>query len=66
MVNFLDGISSSINNGTSLNEAIKLIASKGGTTEAGINSLKGNNVLQLFERGIISAVNRSKELGDEY
>ena len=66
MVNFLDGISSSINNATSLNEAIKLIASKGGTTEAGINSLKGNNVLQLFEKGIISAVNRSKELGDEY
>ena len=46
--------------------AIDLIASKKGTTEAGINSLKDNNVLQLFEKGIISAMKRSKEISDEY
>ena len=49
-----------------MDEAINIIASKKGTTEAGINSLKGNNVLQLFEKGIISAVRRSKEISDEY
>jgi pyrroline-5-carboxylate reductase len=43
-----------------------MIASKKGTTEAGINSLKSNNVLQLFEKGIISAVKRSKEISNEY
>ena len=63
---FLDGISSSVAADISMDEAINIIASKKGTTEAGINSLKGNNVLQLFEKGIISAVRRSKEISDEY
>lgn len=64
--NFLDGISSSIDDGVGLDEAINMIASKKGTTEAGINSLKQNNVLQLFEKGIISAIKRSKEISNEY
>ena len=34
--------------------------------ESEINSLKDNNVLQLFEKGIISAMKRSKEISDEY
>ena len=58
--------SSSISDGIDLDMAIDLIASKKGTTEAGINSLKDNNVLQLFEKGIISAMKRSKEISDEY
>ena len=66
IVNFLEGISSSISDGIDLDEAIDLIASKKGTTEAGINSLKDNNVLQLFEKGIISAMKRSKDISDEY
>ena len=66
IVNFLEGISSSISDGIDFDMAIDLIASKKGTTEAGINSLKDNNVLQLFEKGIISAMKRSKEISDEY
>lgn len=64
--NFLDGISSSVAADVGMDEAINMIASKKGTTEAGINSLKSNNVLQLFEKGIISAVKRSKEISNEY
>tara|TARA_B110000240_G_C13505589_1_gene455996 strand:- start:1623 stop:2417 length:795 start_codon:yes stop_codon:yes gene_type:complete len=64
--NFLDGISASIREGVELDDAINKIASKKGTTEAGINSLKSNNVLQLFEKGIVNAIKRSKEISNEY
>ena len=51
---------------TKADDAIDKIASKKGTTEAGINSLKSNNVLQLFEKGIVNAIKRSKEISNEY
>ena len=63
---FLDGISASVKDNVGFDEAIKKIASKKGTTEAGINSLISNNVLELFEKGILNAIKRSKEISDEY
>ena len=47
----------------SMEDLIKEITSKGGTTEAGLNYLKENNLSQLFENIIIAAKDRSKEIG---
>ena len=44
---------------TSIEDLIKNIASKGGTTEAGLNYLKKNKVDKLFENVIITAENKS-------
>ena len=46
----------------SIDNLIKDITSKGGTTEAGLNYLRKNNLDQLFEKVILEAQKKSKEI----
>ncbi len=46
----------------SINDLIKNITSKGGTTEAGLKYLKKNNIEKLFENVITEAQKKSKEI----
>ena len=50
-------------NDNEIGELIEKITSKAGVTEAGLKSFKENNVDKLLEQVIISAQNRSKEIG---
>ncbi|TYB78067.1 pyrroline-5-carboxylate reductase [Bizionia gelidisalsuginis] len=45
---------------------IARVASKGGTTQAAIDSMEDNNVKQLIQDAAYSAFNRAIELGKEY
>jgi pyrroline-5-carboxylate reductase len=45
-----------------LDELIKGVASKGGTTEAALNYFNANNLDKILINGIKSAENRGKEL----
>lgn len=45
---------------------IQRVASKGGTTEAAIDSMKDNNVSMLIKEAANAAVDRAVELGQEY
>ncbi|MDB9748073.1 hypothetical protein OAB41_04945 [Gammaproteobacteria bacterium] len=45
--------------------ALKNCPSKKGTTEAGIKKFKSLKVLNSFEKGIIAAIKRSKEISNE-
>ncbi|MFA5986443.1 MAG: pyrroline-5-carboxylate reductase dimerization domain-containing protein [Parcubacteria group bacterium] len=46
----------------SIDDLIKNVTSKGGTTEAGLNYIKKNNLNKLFENVIIEAQKKSKEM----
>lgn len=46
----------------SLDDLIKAVASKGGTTEAALNTFEKNNIGEGLEQGIISARDRATEL----
>jgi len=48
-----------------MDELIETVASKKGTTEAGIKEFKSLKVLNSFEKGIIAAIKRSKEISNE-
>jgi len=50
-------------NNNEIGELIERITSKAGVTEAGLKSFKENNIDKLLEQVIISAQNRSKEIG---
>ena len=52
-----------IENGLSPKELIKMVASPGGTTIAGLEALLKSNVKDVLERTIAAATTRSKELG---
>jgi pyrroline-5-carboxylate reductase len=45
---------------------IARVASKGGTTQAAIDSMEDNNVKQLIQDAAYAAFNRAIELGKEY
>ena len=66
MINLMRGISVSIEDRKDLNDLIKKVASKKGTTEAGLNSFNVSKLNKAFEKGINSAINRSKEISNEY
>lgn len=50
------------NSDKNLDELIKEVASKGGTTEAALKVFNENSLKEILENGILSAENRAKEL----
>ena len=66
IANLMKGVGSSIENDGDLDNLIKAVASKKGTTEAGLKSLKSNNLNQIFEKGLNAAIKRSKEISNEF
>ena len=66
MCNLLDGVSKSIGSGETINSLIDAVASKKGTTEAGIKSFKGDQLSKSFDKGIAAAIKRSKEISSEF
>ncbi|ASK30511.1 pyrroline-5-carboxylate reductase [Chryseobacterium sp. T16E-39] len=50
------------NSEKSLEELIKDVASKGGTTEAAIKTFEENSLTEVLKKGILNAENRAKEL----
>jgi pyrroline-5-carboxylate reductase len=65
MSGLLEGVALSLEDGSSIDDLIKKVASKKGTTEAGLKSFKKNKLLSSFDKGISAAVNRSKEIANE-
>lgn len=65
MVNLMKGVSLSIEK-NDLESLITAVASKKGTTEAGLESFKTNNLDKVFEQGLDTAIRRSKEISNEY
>ncbi len=63
---FLDLIKAAIrtvdNSDKNLDELIKEVASKGGTTEAALKVFNENSLKEIVENGIFAAENRAKEL----
>ena len=66
IVNLMKGVGSSVENDGNLDNLIKAVASKKGTTEAGLKYLKSNNLNQIFEKGLNAAIKRSKEISNEF
>ena len=64
--NLLEGVSSSIIENNDLDELIALVASKKGTTEAGLKSFKASKLSQNFEKGIAAAIKRAKDISAEF
>ena len=64
MVNLMKGVGLSIEN-NDLDSLINAVASKKGTTEAGLESFKTNSLDKVFEKGLDSAIKRSKEISNE-
>lgn len=54
------------NSKMTIEELITLIASKGGTTEQGLNKLQIQGISDLLKNTIRSTINKSKEIGDHY
>ena len=50
------------NSDKSLEELIKDVASKGGTTEAALETFEKNELKAILKKGILAAENRAKEL----
>lgn len=65
MVNLMKGVSLSIEN-NDLDSLILAVASKKGTTEAGLKSFKANNLNKIFEKGLDEAIKRSKEISNDH
>ena len=66
MTSLIQGVAMSINNNSNLDELIKMVASKKGTTEAGLEYFKSNKLDTIFKKGLQIAVNRSKEISNEF
>ena len=66
MVNLIKGIGLSIEHNQDLDELIAAVASKKGTTEAGLDSFKSMKLNKSFEDGINAAIKRSKEISNEF
>ena len=64
--NLLEGVSYSINDNSNLDELIASVASKKGTTEAGLKSFKSSKLSQNFEKGIAAAIKRAKDISVEF
>ena len=66
IVNLIKGVGSSIEDKKDLDALIMSVASKKGTTEAGLKSFKSNKISINFEKGLNAAIKRSKEISNEY
>ncbi len=66
MVNLIRGVGLSIEHNQDLDELIAAVASKRGTTEAGLSSFKSLKLSKSFEDGINAAVKRSREISNEF
>ena len=66
IVNLIKGVGLSIKDGKDLDALIMKVASKKGTTEAGLKSFKSNSINKIFEQGLNAAIKRSKEISNEY
>ena len=66
IVNLIKGIGASIENDKDLDKLISAVASKKGTTEAGLKSFKTNKLNKIFEEGLKAAIKRSEEISNEY
>jgi pyrroline-5-carboxylate reductase len=64
--NLLEGVSNSISDNSNLDELIASVASKKGTTEAGLMSFKSSKLSQNFEKGISAAIKRAKDISTEF
>ena len=64
--NLLEGVSYSINDNSNLDELITSVASKKGTTEAGLKSFKSSKLSQNFDKGIAAAIKRAKNISVEF
>ena len=64
--NLLEGVANSINDNSNLDELIASVASKKGTTEAGLQSFKSSKLSQNFEKGITAAIKRAKDISAEF
>jgi pyrroline-5-carboxylate reductase len=64
--NLMEGIGIASKDNKAMDELISVVASKKGTTEAGLKSFKSSKILNSFEKGIIAAINRSKEISNEF
>ena len=64
--NLMIGVGTSIDSGKSLEELISSVASKKGTTEAGLKSMKANKISSSFNKSIKVAIKRSKEISSEF
>ena len=64
--NLMIGVGTSIGSGKSLEELISSVASKKGTTEAGLKSMKANKISSSFNKSIKVAIKRSKEISSEF
>ena len=61
----IEGVGISSRDNKSMDQLIAAVASKKGTTEAGLNSFKSSKLSDSFEKGVIAAINRSKEISNE-
>ena len=66
IVNLIKGVGASIENDKDLDKLISAVASKKGTTEAGLKSFKENKLNKVFEKGLQAAIKRSGEISNEY
>ena len=66
IVNLMKGVGLSIKDGKDLDALIMKVASKKGTTEAGLKSFKSSSINKIFEQGLNAAIKRSKEISNEY
>jgi pyrroline-5-carboxylate reductase len=64
--NLMMGVGKSVIGDKSLEELISSVASKKGTTEAGLKSMKENQVSSSFNKSIKAAIKRSKEISSEF
>jgi pyrroline-5-carboxylate reductase len=65
MANLMSGIGESIKGDKSIDELIKSVASKRGTTEAGLKVMKAEKMTESFNKSIKAAINRAKEISNE-
>ena len=65
MANLMSGIGESIKGDKSIDELIKSVASKKGTTEAGLKAMKEEKMIESFNKSIKAAMNRAKEISNE-
>lgn len=59
---FLTSLMSAIKNGENLDDLIDSVASKGGTTEAGLKLLREQRFAQIFSEAVDKGIQRAKEL----
>ena len=62
---FLTSIISAIKNDESLDALVDSVASKGGTTEAGLRLLRNKNFNSIFSEAVDKGISRAQELSKD-